>query len=123
MGLISRVSSRTYRNSIENNKKMATKNQSLATVEATLERIKHHKGVVGYIIINSEGHYVKTTLDNSTTTQYQSLISSLAQKSRAVIRDLDPQDNLRFLRIKSLKHEIMVAPDNDYTLIVIQDPQ
>jgi len=100
---------------------MSTKTQ-LSDIEATLQRIQQHKGVVGYIIINNEGHYVKTTLDNSTTTQYQQLISQLTMKSRSVIRDLDPQDNLRFLRLRSLKHEIMIAPDNDYTLIVIQDP-
>lgn len=99
------------------------KNPDLLVVEATLERIKDHKGVVGYIIVNAEGHYVKTTLDNSTTTQYQNLITQLTSKSRSVIRDLDPTDNLKFMRIKSQKHEIMVAPDNDYTLIVIQDPQ
>ena len=95
----------------------------LSEVDATLERIKQHKGVVGYIIINSEGHYVKTTLDNSTTTQYQNLFTQLTMKSRSVVRDLDPTDNLRFLRLKSAKHEIMIAPESEFTLIVIQDPQ
>lgn len=40
----------------------------------------------------------------------------------SVVRDLDPQDALRFLRIRSNKHEIMVAPEKDYVLVVIQDP-
>lgn len=102
---------------------MATKQTDYAEIEATLKRIQNHKGVVGYIIINAEGQYVKTTLDNSTTTQYQQLFTQLTNKSRAVVRDLDPNDNLRFLRIKSQRHEIMVAPENDYTLIVIQDNQ
>merc|ERR1712118_335714 len=50
------------------------------------------------------------------------LISQLAAKARSVVRDLDPQNDLTFLRIRSRKHEIMVAPDRDYILIVIQDP-
>lgn len=29
---------------------------------------------------------------------------------------------MTFLRVRSKKHEIMVAPDKDYTLIVIQNP-
>ena len=32
------------------------------------------------------------------------------------------QNDLTFLRIRSRKHEIMVAPDKEYILIVIQDP-
>jgi len=32
------------------------------------------------------------------------------------------QDDLKFLRIRSKKHEIMIAPDKDYTLLVIQKP-
>jgi len=37
-----------------------------------------------------------------------------------VVRDLDPQNDLTFLRIRSKKHEIMVAPDNEFLLIIIQ---
>lgn len=32
------------------------------------------------------------------------------------------QNDLTFLRLRSKKHEIMVAPDKDYLLIIIQDP-
>ena len=32
------------------------------------------------------------------------------------------QNDLTFLRVRSKKHEIMVAPDKDYLLIVIQNP-
>jgi hypothetical protein len=32
------------------------------------------------------------------------------------------QNDLTFLRIRSKKHEIMVAPDKDFLLVVIQDP-
>lgn len=54
--------------------------------------------------------------------QYAQTISLLAAKARSVVRDLDPQDNLTFLRIRSRKHEILVAPDKEFLLIVIQDP-
>lgn len=39
-----------------------------------------------------------------------------------MVRDLDPQNDLTFLRIRTKKHEIMIAPDNEFLLIVIQDP-
>lgn len=91
-------------------------------VEETLKRIQSHKGVVGTIIVNAEGIPLRTTLDNATTVQYSGLISQLTEKARGAIRDLDPTNELTFLRIRSKKHEIMVAPDNDYIMIVIQNP-
>lgn len=54
--------------------------------------------------------------------QYAGLISLLSAKARSVVRDLDPSNDLTFLRIRSKKHEIMVAPDKDFILIVIQCP-
>ncbi|CAH1974887.1 unnamed protein product [Acanthoscelides obtectus] len=91
-------------------------------VEETMKRIQSHKGVVGAIVVNSEGIPIKTTLDNTTTVQYAGLISSLADKARSVVRDLDPSNDLTFLRIRSKKHEIMVAPDREFILIVVQNP-
>eukprot|EP01006_Ploeotia_vitrea_P034911 TRINITY_DN65818_c10_g3_i1.p2 TRINITY_DN65818_c10_g3~~TRINITY_DN65818_c10_g3_i1.p2 ORF type:complete len:102 (-),score=47.12 TRINITY_DN65818_c10_g3_i1:604-909(-) len=93
-------------------------------VEATLQRIQSHKGVKGVMIVNSEGLPIQQPkgMDEELTNQYAANLSQLAAKARSVIRDLDPQNDLTFLRIRSKKHEIMVAPDKDYLLIVIQDP-
>ncbi len=49
---------------------------------------------------------------------------------RAAVRSLDrggePQDELHVLRVRSRKHEILIAPDYDrgqeYALVVVQDP-
>ncbi|XP_060553324.1 dynein light chain roadblock-type 2 isoform X2 [Ruditapes philippinarum] len=94
----------------------------MSEVEETLKRIHAHRGVTGIIVVNSEGIPIRTTLDNSTTVQYAGLIHLLAAKARSTVRDIDPQNDLTFLRIRSKKHEIMVAPDNDYVLMVIQNP-
>lgn len=91
-------------------------------VEETMKRIQSHKGVVGTIVVNSEGIPIKTTMDNTTTVQYAGLINQLSDKARSVVRDLDPTNDLTFLRIRSRKHEIMVAPDKEFILIVIQNP-
>ena len=61
---------------------------------------------VGYFA----GIPIRTTMDNSTTTQYAGLIHQLTNKARTCVRDIDPQNDLTFLRIRSKKHEIMVAP-------------
>ncbi|XP_022913766.1 dynein light chain roadblock-type 2 [Onthophagus taurus] len=91
-------------------------------VEETMKRIQSHKGVIGTVVVNSEGIPIKSTLDNTMTVQYAGLLSSLVDKARSVVRDLDAANDLTFLRIRSKKHEIMVAPDKEFILIVIQNP-
>ena len=80
-------------------------------------------------------------MDNATTVQYAGHIQQLNAKARTTVRDLDPTNDLTFLRVRTSKHEIMVAPgkllhwgnvlrhslsliltDKDYLLIVVQDP-
>lgn len=92
-------------------------------VEETLKRIQAHKGVIGIIVVNADGIPIRTTLDNSTTVQYANLLTQLTQKARSVVRDIDPQNDLTFLRVRSRKHEIMVAPEKDYLFVVVQAEQ
>eukprot|EP00126_Sphaerothecum_destruens_P006946 Sdes_comp19603_c0_seq2m11338 len=117
----------------------------MSEIEETLKRIQTHKGVVGIVILNAEGIPIRTTVDNAQTVQYAALITQLHAKARSCVRDLDPQNELTFLRIRSKKHEIMIAPgnfphshpfetphfylfstskkpDKEYLLIVIQNP-
>lgn len=94
----------------------------MTEVEETIKRVQSHKGVLGIIVVNAEGIPIRTTLDNSTTVQYAGLIHQLTMKARSTVRDIDPQNDLSFLRIRSRKHEIMIAPDKEYLLIVIQNP-
>ncbi|XP_048209537.1 dynein light chain roadblock-type 1-like [Perognathus longimembris pacificus] len=93
-----------------------------AEVEETLKRLQSQKGVQGIIVVNTEGIPMKSTMDNPTTTQYASLMHNFILKARSTVREIDPQNDLTFLRIRSKKNEIMVAPDKDYFMIVIQNP-
>ncbi|NXQ85018.1 DLRB2 protein, partial [Nyctibius grandis] len=65
---------------------------------------------------------IRTTFDYSTTAQYASLIRELTMKARSAVRDLDPENDLTYLRIRSKKHEIMVAADKERLLIAVQEP-
>ncbi|XP_006860363.1 PREDICTED: uncharacterized protein LOC102839544 [Chrysochloris asiatica] len=103
-------------------KEPPSKHAGATEVEEILKRIQSHKGVIGTMVVNAEGIPIRTTLDNSTTVQYAGLLHQLTMKAKSTVRDIDPQNDLTFLRIRSKKHEIMVAPDKEYLLIVIQNP-
>ena len=90
-------------------------------IEEIITRISMRPNVGGIIIVNSDAMPMKSTIeDTSVQNQYAHLISALAAKARHCVRDLDPTNDLTFLRIRSKKSEIMVAPDQNFTLIVIQ---
>eukprot|EP00656_Telonema_subtile_P019194 TRINITY_DN2046_c0_g1_i6.p1 TRINITY_DN2046_c0_g1~~TRINITY_DN2046_c0_g1_i6.p1 ORF type:complete len:116 (+),score=34.25 TRINITY_DN2046_c0_g1_i6:127-474(+) len=96
---------------------------AMSEVEETLKRISSHKGVIGTVIVNNDGVPIRSNLERSEqTAQYAAQITQLTKAAEAVVRDLDPQNDLTFLRVRSKKHEIMVAPDKEYLLIVIQNP-
>mmetsp|Transcript_16871 Transcript_16871/g.52020 ORF Transcript_16871/g.52020 Transcript_16871/m.52020 type:complete len:98 (-) Transcript_16871:25-318(-) len=92
-------------------------------VEETLKRIQSHKGVKGVMICSAEGVPIRSNLDDDDTHTYTALLSQLALKAGNVVRCLDETDDLTFFRIRSRKHEIMIAPDPEYLLIVIQSNQ
>ena len=53
---------------------------------------------------------IRSTIDATLTQQYAALIKSLSDKARSTIRDIDPINELTFFRIRTKKHEILVAP-------------
>ncbi|XP_025115181.1 dynein light chain roadblock-type 1-like [Pomacea canaliculata] len=95
----------------------------MAEVEETVKRIASHKGVTGIVILNSDGIPIKSTLDAPTTVQLAASIQNLCTKGRNCIREMDPTNDLTFLRLRSRKHEIMCAPEGDYMMVVIQNPE
>eukprot|EP00051_Salpingoeca_urceolata_P032104 m.14309 g.14309 ORF g.14309 m.14309 type:complete len:100 (-) comp4770_c0_seq1:395-694(-) len=91
-------------------------------VEETLKRISSHKGVQGILVVNKEGIPIKSTLDQSKSVQIASHITQLAIKASSAVRDIEPTNELTFLRLRTKKYELMIAPDKEYILIVIQNP-
>ena len=98
----------------------------MAEVEERILRIKNHKGVLGLLIVDENGKVLRTTMstttdnNNSGPRQIGQKITDLAKKARSVVRDIDPLNDLTFFRVRSRKQEIMVAPDKNLFLIVLQ---
>ncbi len=91
-------------------------------VEETLKRVQSHKGVKGVLIMTADGITIRSTMSAEETESYAALVSQLAMKAAGVVRVIDESDELAFLRVRSKKQEIMIAPDKDYVLVVIQNP-
>ncbi|ESL09621.1 dynein light chain [Trypanosoma rangeli SC58] len=94
-----------------------------ADIEELVKRITDHPGVRGLIIVNTDGIPIRHTFQEHSrplAVQYSALFQSLAMKARSAVIELDNNNDLLFLRVRSKKHEVLVAPDTKYLLIVIQ---
>jgi dynein light chain roadblock-type len=94
-------------------------------IEELLKGVTQHSGVKGFIIVNKEGIPIRHSFDDSDrglAIHYAGLLQHMAMKTKSAIKQLDPSNDLDFLRLRSKKHEILVAPEQDYLLIVIQEP-
>lgn len=91
-------------------------------VEETLNRINTHMGVLGVIIVNKLGVAIKSTMKQDETINNGSLIMQFMDKANATIKSLHPEEEITFIKIRSAIYEIMIAPDREFTMIVIQDP-
>ena len=103
-------------------------------VDERIARIQADKSVKGLLIVtykddkDSRGlpQIVKSTFpkdQESLAINYGVKLSSLAGQARNLVRDLDPLNDLTFLRVSCKKYEMMIAPDKDYFLIVVQSPE
>ena len=98
----------------------------MSEVEERIARIKNHKGVKGLLIVDGEGKFIRSTMSTQPGELAPKIIaqkvSELAKKARSIVRDINPLDDLTFFRVRSKKQEILVAPDKEYFLIVVQQP-
>ncbi len=74
------------------------------------------------MIVNSKGIAIKSTRSQNDTIEYGSLINQFTTKAQLTLKSLHPDEDINFIRIRSKKHEIMIAPEKEFSLIVLQNP-
>jgi dynein light chain roadblock-type len=70
---------------------------------------KKPQGVVGYVLSGPDGQVVASTLAPNLADAYSSAMPALGRAAKAAVRDLDPRDDLCFMRLRAARHEIAVA--------------
>ena len=98
-----------------------SENRQSRDVRETLRRIEEHPNVVGVIIADGTGSSIYTTLEKEETANFIQQCSALLRVAQNVTREADPTDGLKFFRIRTRKYEIIVAPEQDHLLLVLQN--
>lgn len=98
-----------------------------AQVEEIVKRLADQKGVVGVLISSQEGIPIRSTMESEQSAHYGARVTQLARHAHAFVRNLNPEDSLQFLRLRSNGKEIIIAPNFDkeqsFSLMVVQNPE
>lgn len=80
------------------------------------------KNAQGYVVCNNKyGTIATSSYDNTVSVGIIKLICRiLVSAARSAVRDVDSTNDLTFLRIATRKFEYLVAPENDFTIVVVQ---
>ncbi|CAG8548132.1 16101_t:CDS:2 [Funneliformis mosseae] len=95
----------------------------MSEVEENIKRLTANKHVQGVLIVNEDGQIIKSTLEPTLNKKYSDLITKLVEQTIFCIKEMDDTNDLTFLRVRTKKHEILIAPDKEYLLITIQNPE
>jgi len=88
--------------------------------QETYERIRER--VEAIVITDGEGRFRRTTIESEDEARkYASYVSQLAIKAQNIVRDVDPTNEMTFLRFTLKAREILVAPGKDFFLIVVMN--
>ncbi|XP_030554183.1 dynein light chain roadblock-type 1 [Drosophila novamexicana] len=78
------------------------------------------RGAREIIIMDPVGKPIRSTVSQRRTYNYASLLKPLATMARNVVRDLDPANDVTFMRLRSETHEVHVSLNTEFILVVIQ---
>ncbi|KAI0777821.1 hypothetical protein BD413DRAFT_610116 [Trametes elegans] len=100
-------------------------------LEQTLTLLTSHRSVLGYMLL-SRGQPVTiirhsgVVFEGEQGKKYASAIARIVQSVQTGLEDVsgghNEGDDIRFMRIRTKRHEIMISPDERYLLAVLHDP-
>ncbi|KAN0119040.1 hypothetical protein V8E52_004487 [Russula decolorans] len=111
----------------------STSPSSLPTpeLEQTLALLSSHRSVLGYLLL-SRGQPVSiirhsgVVFEGDHGRKYASAIGKIIDGVQSALEDVSGEvnegDEIRFMRIRTKRHEIMISPDKRYLLAVLHDP-
>lgn len=91
--------------------------------EDRFAELTHNKSVVGAMILTAEGKTVRSTFDSTSSSSYAEFAYKLIKTTRELLQETDSGNDVKFFRLTTKKHEIMMSPDNQYVLLVIHHTQ
>ena len=101
-------------------------------IESKLKSITSQNGVKGYLILNSDGQKIKTNLETDLSDKYQKFIYSMMAQVNTFFKQVSENpsnaegtndNDLKLMRFRSSYDDVIIAPDGDFTMVILKEPQ
>lgn len=108
-------------------------------LEQTLSLLSSHRSVLGYILV-ARGHHPSiirhsgVVFEGEQGKRYAAAVARIVESVQGGLEEVRGDDALaaaggdadvdevRFMRIRTKRHELMISPDDRYLLAVLHDP-
>ncbi|KIM44056.1 hypothetical protein M413DRAFT_17909 [Hebeloma cylindrosporum] len=92
-------------------------------LEQTLSMLSSHRSVLGYMLITRGLHpsiirHSGVVFEGEQGKRYAAVVARIVESVQSGLEE----DEVRFMRIRTKRHEIMISPDDRYLLAVLHDP-
>ncbi|TYJ52356.1 hypothetical protein B9479_007050 [Cryptococcus floricola] len=118
-------------------------------VESTLSRLAQYRNVRGVMVLarshshshivadtphphphpsrpgSGDGGIVQTTgtvFEGEGGEKYAGAVERIVRSTGGAVAECEEGDELRLMRIRTKRHELIITPDEKYVLVVLQDP-
>ncbi|KAF9226029.1 hypothetical protein BS17DRAFT_794368 [Gyrodon lividus] len=100
-------------------------------LEQTLTMLSAHRSVLGYLLL-SRGDQVSiirhsgVVFEGEQGRKYAGVIGRIVESVQGGLEEVSGEENdgdhIRFMRIRTKRHELMISPDDRFLLAVLHDP-
>ncbi|KAM6503603.1 hypothetical protein JOM56_000546 [Amanita muscaria] len=101
-------------------------------LEQTFSMLSSHRSVLGYLLL-SRSHPVSiirhsgVIFEGEQGKRYAAVIARIVESVQTGLDEIHAGetdgDDVRFVRIRTKRHELMITPDERYLLAVLHDPE
>ncbi|KIM33081.1 hypothetical protein M408DRAFT_326738 [Serendipita vermifera MAFF 305830] len=98
-------------------------------LEQTLQKLSSHRTVLGVLLLSRASppsiiRHSGVVFDGEQGRKYAKAVGRIVDACKAGLDDIDgeTQDDMKFMRIRTKRHELMISPDERYLLVVLHDP-
>ncbi|KAF9788618.1 hypothetical protein BJ322DRAFT_650330 [Thelephora terrestris] len=100
-------------------------------IEQTLAMLSGHRSVLGYMVLSRGGtvsiiKHSGVVFEGEQGRKYAGLIERIVESVQTGLEEISGEQNegdeIRFLRIRTKRHELMISPAERYLLAVLHDP-
>lgn len=73
------------------------------------------------IVVNSSGYPLQSDCDIKQSTFIASHALILKEAANSAVRAIDPTDELTFLRVQTMKNELIIGHEKEFSIIAVRD--